>query len=166
MHSRIFQISKYPIKQKEYFDTSRYDYGEHEGFVGEIADYVDNGNDRLSDIQWFKECYGTSLEFISKDKFKVIDKRNYFKGRVEAFFENIKELQNVKEDDFIQGSKIPMLMCLTESIYRDRFGFYIDRDDTLKSGEYDEFFGPMDDFMRDAEEGEEYYIGNTIDYHY
>lgn len=166
MHSRIFQVSRYPINKEEYFGEDRYYDGEHNYFVREIADYVDNGNDRLSDIQWFKECYGTSLEFISEDKFKVIDKRNYFKGRVEAFLKNVKELQDIKEDDFIQGNKIPMLMHLTESIYRDRFDFYIDRDDTMKSGEYDEFFGPMDDFIRNAEEGEEYYIGNTIDYHF
>ena len=167
MHSRIFQLSKYPIKAEEYFDESRYYDGEHSWFVGGIADYTSDDNaDREDDIEWFKNGYKHCFEF-SDDSFKIISKKKYFEGRYPVFQQAVETLQKITEDEFCgKNYQNEYFLYNVENSYTDKFAFYVDIDDTEKSEGYDEFFGPLDDFVRNAEEGETYYFGNTIDYHY
>lgn len=158
MHSRIFQISKEPIKKDDYIEESN--YYDH-WFTNSIADYVDGDTDREDDIQWLKDCYADSgLSFGIDDGgeyFIIEDKVKYFAKRFDVFQKTLKELQDITLDDFASG-KCGMYMYTLKSTYDDEFGFYIDSEDTSLE--------TFDSFIRHSGNGAKFYIGATIDYHF
>ena len=160
MHSRIYQISKAPIDRDDYIKEST--YYDH-WFLNSVADYVNEDTNRNDDIKWLQSCYGNKgLSFGQDDNgkyFIVEDKAKYFETNFEEFKKALVELSNITIDDFI-SDKGGMDLYRLKSSYDDEFGFYID-----DGGEY---YGltTFDSFMRDANTGEKYYIGATIDYHF
>ena len=158
MHSRIYQISKTPVDMDDYIDEEK--YYDH-WFTNSVADYVDGDTDRDDDIEWLKDCYEKKgLSFGQDDNgeyFIVEDKTKFFEANFEKFQKELKELSEKTFDDFMSGG---MSLYRLNSSYDDESGFYIDDD-----GEY---YGitTFDRLMRGATEGEKYYIGATIDYHF
>jgi hypothetical protein len=158
MHSRIFQISKTPINIEDYIDESH--YYDH-WFTNEIADYVNGDTVRENDIDWLKACvenrgisfspYGDGMHIIVEDKVK------YFESKFNRFHDSLKELSTVSIEEFISG-QCGLSMYNLKEAYDDRFGFYVDSDETD--------LVTFDDFVRQAEVGAKYYIGTTIDYHF
>ena len=157
MHSRIFQISKNEITE----DNLIQDYRYHDYFVGKIADYVVDSDSKEQDLKWLISC-NKGLELIKEGncyKLKIVSKAEYFAEKFEKFQGYLAELSNYSLEDFINSSKWLDMFRLKDS-YDNEYGFYID--------DNDEYFGVVtfDHFMRSAEDGDVYYIGNTFDYHY
>jgi hypothetical protein len=158
MHSRIYQISKQPIDKSDYIEESN--YYDH-WFTNQIADYVNGDTVRENDIDWLMACikdkgisfslFGDEIHFIVEDKIK------YFESKFEAFKNAIKELSVISIEQFISG-ECGLSMYHLKEAYDDRFGFYVDGDETD--------LVTFDDFVRQAEVGVKYYIGATIDYHF
>lgn len=157
MHSRIFQISAKPIEKADYInETDYYDTG----FIGEIADYVSDDTDRESDIEWLKQRLEGVADF-NGDSFTIKDQRKYFEKKFSNFLEAIKDISLLTFEDFCtDANDFSYKMYELESAYRDKFGFYID-----DNGEY-AGTEPFDDFMRRAKNGDVFYIGATLDYHF
>ena len=157
MHSRIFQVSKNKITKDNLIKEYRYnDY-----FVGKVADYVVDSENKKADLEWLTSC-NKGLELMVEDncyKLKVVSKAEYFEKKFEDFQENIEKLSNYSLEDFMDNSKWLDMYHLKDN-YDNEYGFYID--------DNDEYFGiaTFDHFMRNAEDGDVYYIGNTFDYHF
>ena len=152
MHSRIFQISKEPIKEEDYIDMDDMP----DSFYEKIADYVWSSS-RESDIDWLKEKLTEVAEF-SGDHFTIINKKKYFEDKYVRFINKAKELENISLEDFIEG-KAGYIIYFLEAEEDDKWGFYVYQ----SPGNY---YETLDLFMRCAQEGKIYYIGNTLDYHF
>lgn len=151
MHSRIIQLSKEPIDKDDYITEDTF----IDDFVGVIADYVSEETDREEDIKWLlyaiKE-YG--IVYNDKEESIIFPKgfkENYFRER----FKELKEVvQNISLEQFASNSTVAYNLA---SLIEDKHGFYI----------YTSFWQSFDSFVRgELEEGEKYYIGGTIDYHF
>ena len=154
MHSRIFQASLKPIDKIEYIEESN--YWDH-WFVGSVADYVTESDDRDEDIQWLKDCHSHhGLEFGKDDNgefFIVKDKCAYFERSFDVFKETLDKIKDCTLEDFAQGFHE---MWQLKNAYEDKFDFYIDADGELLS---------LDSFIRLCATEEKYYIGGTLDFH-
>lgn len=166
MHSRIFQISKNPIKKEDYFSADRYYAGEHEHFVDTIADYVDDDTNRNSDIQWLKECLGSIVDFNTDENgntlFTINNKLDYFQNKFTEFKKLLQQLENITLEDFAGygNMKIKLQMYRIQESYSDKYDFYMD-DNHENLG-----LVPLDEFLRSVNEGDTFYIGASVDYHF
>ena len=157
MHSRIFQVSKKPIKKEDYINSDC--YIEH-WFTKSIADYVsDDVNNRNDDIEWLTTFTCTKGITIGEDengKFLIVtDRKAYFQKAFEEFKDAMDKVSKYTLDDFIQGSSYEV--WLVGNSYEDKFGFYIDEDGDLTT---------LDSFVRLCRINQKYYIGGTVDYHF
>lgn len=155
MHSRIFQISKNPVKKEEYINVDK--ILDSESFVGTIADYVTE-SDREEDIEWLVSCikdYG--IEYDNQQDmiiFKKGFKENYFRER----FEKLKEkINSMTLEEFAKGD---FSLYEIRMLIEEKFGFYV-----YCKGVYCDDIMPFDLFVRMMEEERKYYIGGTLDYH-
>ena len=167
MHSRIFQISKNPIK--DMITEDRY----YDNFVGNIADYVDTPQKRYrkGDIESFLKASLHDVAIFTDDneKFTITNKTAYFEPLYNAWKMNLGLLQDITLNQFSDEDHKPtnedpfstlgMLHFRTESSYNDEYGVYVD--------DNDEYAGlqTLTSFMRHTKNGETYYIGSVIDYH-
>lgn len=153
MHSRTFQVSERPIEKEDYITEDNYAY-EH-WFIESIADYVSADCNRDDDIKWLKDC--TPGFTLGKDEngeyFIINSKEEYFKPAFEGFKKALEKLHDISIEQFMEYVDIYGL----NSYYEDKYGFYIDIDDELQT---------LDEFVRGCDNGEKYYIGGTVDYHY
>ena len=156
-HCKIFQISRKKIKKKDYVKESK--YGDE--FIGRIADFVAiRPQEREEDI----ELLSRELDGIARfkgDSFIIEDKERYFREKYEYFMKTIETMREITFQDFISdepgivGSELWRL----EKSYEDKYGYYIDDN-------YGEFgLIPLDEFMREAETGNRFFIGAVVDYH-
>ena len=155
MHSRIFQVSTKPIQEVDYIEES--DYWDH-WFTREWADYVSDDCDRNDDIGWLESCYGKKgIEFGTDDNGEYIiikSKQEYFADKFKQYAEVLDKLKQYTLDDFVNGFHE---MWSLKNLYEDKYGFYADADGELMT---------FDNFIRECETEEKYYIGGTLDYHW
>lgn len=155
MHSRIFQISKEP--KAESILESRYE----EYFVPSIADYVVKVTDVKDDYKWLAQfCKGIKIE--TKDNvttLTIVSKKEYFEKFFNDFKELIKKFNEYSIDEFMD-EKSYFDMHELKRAYDNKYGFYID--------DNDEYFGltTFDNFMRNVNDGDVYYLSNVFDYHF
>lgn len=152
MHSRIFQISKQPIKEEDYIDESN--YYDH-WFTNSIADYVSDNCNRNEDIKWLKDA-SKGIIFGNDENggyFIIESKEEYFEDAFKKFKELLGKVADCTIQDFVNGIHE---MWLLKTFYEEKFGFYVDLDGELLS---------FDSFIRYCAIEEKYYIGGTIDYH-
>lgn len=152
MHSRIFQISKNPIKKEDYIKESN--YWDH-WFLNEVADYVSDDCDAYDDVKWLQDCVkgiifggdenGTYLVVVSREE--------YFRRSFEKFKITLDKVKDCTIEEFSTGIHE---MWQLKDLYEEKFGFYVDVDGELMS---------FDSFVRLCATKEKYYIGGTIDYH-
>lgn len=151
-------LNCYEPSEDDYIEESR--YYDH-WFTNSIADYVDENTDREGDIEWLKECFDNEgLSFGTDDGgeyFIVEDKSKFFANSFKEFKKALKELSKITLDDFITD-KVDIQMYVLESTYYNKFGFYVDNDDTGVE--------TFDECVRRSSNGTKYYIGATIDYHF
>lgn len=163
MHSNIYQISKDPIKKDDFIDESRY----YDGFVGSIADYVHplTDKERIPAFEMLKSCLGGSAKFEG-EKFTIVDKEAYFRSKYEAWKNCLQRLGDCSFEQFISPpyegrglDSMGMLHYQCEELYNDKYSIYMD-----DNGEY---YGnrTLDEFMREAQNNETYYLGAVTDYH-
>lgn len=161
MHSRIIQLSKKPIDKEEYIKESDFfGYDGESGFVGTIADYVNEHTNTAEDIKWFVSCYEeygvTHDEKNGTLTFKKGFLEKYFKER----FEQFKELSsNLTMEEFTNS--FGMERYRIEKALEDTFGFYIyieDYNSTMDT------FARM--YLKSSNGDQTFYTGNTIDYHF
>ena len=153
-HSRIFQVSEQPIREYDYICESDFYDG---WFLGSVADYVNEDCNRKEDIEWLKDSvngFTFGVDENGNDYFIIKSKENYFANKFDGFKKQIEKLKDCSFEDFVYG--LPDMFRLKE-LYNDKFGFYINGDYGLDT---------LDGFVRNASNGDKYYIGNTIDYHF
>lgn len=158
MHSRIFQVSRDPIPVADRISESSIP----DWFFSSVADYVNADTDRSADIQWLLSAYKPFM-MVGREPDSIVftadAKRIYFRPRYQKFLEKAMELSNSSLEAFIgltpQGIGIPMYEL--NSSYNDKFGFYIYYDDTLWT---------MDEWMRETDLREPFFVGGTVDYHF
>lgn len=154
MHSRIFQIEKEAISEDEYIDSDSIP----EWFTNVIADYTSDDNDRQNDIDWLMTAALNEVATAEKDKLIFSsDVRRYFKEKHEAFVKAAEKLSQTPFDDFVSKYAVDSVLFNLKEAYSDRYGFYVYIDDDLVT---------LDDFMRDVKDGEVYYFGGVVDYHF
>lgn len=157
MHSRIFQISRNPIKKDCYL--SEFDYEDH-WFTYQIADYVSDTSDPERDYEWLNEVKGITVD--AKKKTLTIDsKAEYFNGKYHEFTMLAKTLSEISLNEFITNEKNLDEYRMRQA-YEDKVGFYVD--------DNSEYFGmaTLDSFMRSQKvcEGDVFHLGAVIDYHF
>lgn len=159
MHSRIYQISEKPIHKCDYIDESY--YYDH-WFTSSIADYVSNKTDRADDIEWLKEsCEQFGIIFDADEGgeyFIIEDKLKYFSRNIKEFKAMIEVLSAATLEHFA-SMELGMAMHRLKSAYDDEFGFYVQTDN------FDDLLS-LDEFVRHSKNGDKFYIGATIDYHF
>lgn len=152
MHSMIIQFSLSPIYEDDYMTED--DFIDN-GFVGWIADYVNSDIDRDDYIQWFLdfvEPYG--IEYNSEDQSVIFlpgFKRKYFEERLQKLKDYVQNLsiESFASDIFVSSD--------IQKLVEDEFGFYVYEDGDLM---------PFDYFVRTLSEGQKYFIGGVLDYHF
>jgi len=162
MHSKIIQISEKPISKRSFVSESQY----YDDFVGRIADYVDELREDYR-CDCVKSCLGGDAFVVAEDgkSFEVVDKDSYFRPRYDQFMKTLNDLKDATLEDFAGSSLRPHYefsykVSLMASSYEDDYDIYVD-DNGEKYG-----LIPLDQFMRYAQNGEKYYVGNVIDYHF
>ena len=159
MHSRIYQVTRQPIEKEDFITEA--DFFEH-WFLGGVADYVDEDTDRKSDLEWLQDRNGIEVN-VDCETLTVISKEDYFRDKFFTFKECLEKLGKMTEEAFRTDEnkdyEIYKLNYKLKEAYDDKFGFYI----------WAEGWGlvTLDYFVRNiAEEGETFYIGATLDYHF
>ena len=160
MHSRIFQITTKPVSEEDYITTGDFD---ELWFTNSVADYVSDDNDRAEDIEQLRSSLeDRKVAIFDNDSFVIQPggKEIYFLAAYEAFIKARDQtlemgLKEFAADDDMFG--FSMSLWAMNNAYCSKFEFYVSSDE----------FGtiPIDDFIRRAEAGVQYYIGATIDYH-
>lgn len=158
MHSKIFQVSSSPITPENYFSEERY----YDGFVGSIADYTANipKNARKQCIKYLSERLSNAVVYDSaSDKFTVIDLDSYFKWRYEGFTHYRELLQDINYESFVHNAwDADSIVRYISDTISDKYGYYVDSDcDGLNT---------IDCFLRTLKNGDCFYIGAVIDYHF
>ena len=147
-HSRIFELSKDKIDKDDYLTASYFDEG---SFVGEIAEYTSDSEDRDADIDWLKKVTDGVFEITKDGKVRFLNggKVKYFANRYNSFMAKVRDMTI---EQFSSGSYDAYVL---REIIDDKFSFYVYADNGLDT---------LDSFIRDAAEGTEYYIGGIVDY--
>jgi len=158
MHSRIFELSRTPVRPEDRFNTNDIP----EGFYHNIADYAVDETNRSEDIEWFVSCYRPIItidEMGESIAFNHMAKQDYFRSKHQKFIEKATELSAVSLDAFVGDTPYPIDFAVYElnDAYKDKFGFYI---------YYENELVPMDEFMRTFSLEGSFYFGGTVDYHF
>nr|DAW90215.1 MAG TPA: hypothetical protein [Bacteriophage sp.] len=163
MHSKIFQIESFPVEENYRITEDNY-IGDH-WFVYSIADYVAEDESREHSLEWLKDtlsCAEPFIEFFSDIDgcgFILLDGFHaaYFKREYEGFINALTSLTvTVSPEAFAMGNLEPKMFALNTA-YDDRYGFYVDCDDTG--------LVTLNQFLRQAKPEIRYYFGGTVDYH-
>lgn len=163
MHSRIFQIETSPVDESEFITENDY-IGDH-WFVYSVADYVVPDENRSVSIEWFKETLSAGSAYV--EYFADEDGEGFIlhEGFVTAYFENefkgftaaLQSLAAQATSDAFANGKLSVAMINLETAYDDKFGFYIDCDETG--------LVTLNRFLRCSQPEVRYYFGGTVDYH-
>lgn len=155
MHSRIFQISK--ECKTDSISESRYE----EYFVPSNADYVVKVENVEDDYKWLAQ-FAKGIKVETKDNvttLTIVSKKEYFENCFNEFQELIKKFSDYSLDEFMSEKSFYDMYNLKRE-YDDKYGFYID--------DNDEYFGiaTFDNFMRNVNDGDVYYLSSVFDYHF
>ena len=153
MHSKILQLTRQKIPMNKWIEYDKY----FDGFVGEIADYTNAciGKDRRKVIENLKipGC------LIDTDNETVIVKSRaeYFEEKWKTFVEMAEDFSKWTLEDFMKNSFGPLNMYCE---YNEKFSLYCD--DTEDHG----CLLTFDEWMRSVQDGQTFYIGGIVDYHF
>ena len=155
MHSRVFQVSKSPIKEENLITESRYYEWHHAEYVCQVED----DKNIIADLEWLQ----TATKGIEVDTgartITITSKKEYFEEKLEKFRALAEELSTITQDEFM-SSKSSYKFSDLEDLYNNKYSFYIDN----TTGCCEPI--TLDDWIRDSEENKTYYVGSIFDYHY
>ena len=155
MHDNIIQVSRKPIAPQDYIATWMYE----DGFIGRVAEYVATC-DRKKSLNWIfcaGEEFGVSYD-AQAGTLTIADKRAYFREKYDRFMHIAEKVGQISFGNFCTSDALTeTYMSLLRDSFDNERGLYVDSDE----------FGliTFDNFMRCAEPGVPYYIGNVLDYH-
>ena len=163
MHSRMFQIEDHPVLEDERMNSA--DFEEH-WFTREIADYVTDVPYRDDDVYYFIDGVLLPLgEYV--DLFRengqpvfILHKgfrERYFAKTYERFCVALDKLSSEITLDSFASNQIHSDLYTLRTLYDDRHGIWL---------YYDHEIFTLDQWMRSAVEGEKYYFGGVLDYHF
>ena len=148
MNNRIYQLTKAPVPNNEWFNE---DDIRETSFIGSVADCVYNqpSEERESNIGWFMR-YREEVFARDGNKITVLPgaKHAYFKRRYEQFK---KYAVQMTLDDFCDSYETWVL----QEIIQNKYHIYIYRNGKWQS---------LDHFIRVVEEGSVFYIGGIVGY--
>ena len=161
MHSRIFQISEEPLKEKESSSIRNCDLY-HDYFPENIADSFEEipfkSAEYFEELKWLKRTVKGIEVDVEKQTIIITNKAEYFKEKHSQFKELLNKLKDVTLEEFSSGrSKLYFDMYELNECYREKHGFYIDFMGDLTS---------LDEWVRSVEENKVFFIGTIIDYHF
>lgn len=166
MHSRIIQIDCWPLPKEDWYISPLHETDHW--FNHEIADYVDEDDDRnmtigilreifesMGDtVKFCKDSEGDGECFIFSDGFQEA----YFADRFRRYNEVLNTLSNESTLQAFCGYDIvwKVFELLHNIVDKDR-SFYIESESNIVT---------LDNFIRDAKTETPYYICATADYHW
>lgn len=158
-HSNIFQISSKPIGRGHW--TVADDYVDT-GFVGEIADYVDDltEEERLGCLEWCEKYdIAPGIEVDAKaETIKIVSKEEYFREKWKKTAAAAMKLAEMPLKEFATSEAQEAL---------DDIGYYGNSRHDLYADAPDIWgFCPFDEFVRNVNDGDVFYIGGIVDYHW
>jgi hypothetical protein len=155
MHSRLFQLSEEVIAKDNYIEEQDL----YDSFVGPIADYVEESENRIDDLGWLASeltPHGATIDieqgtvYLPKG-FKI----SYFKKRYEEF-KKLAGRISLEAFAGVDGAPDAHWKHPLEMLIENKFGFYV----------YTDYLQTLSDFVRYAKEDTTYYVGAIFDYHY
>lgn len=158
MHSRIFELSRSPIKASNRMTDSDIP----DWFFTSVCDYAVPSGQREQDIDWLTGYFhglcsrdGIKLSFAPDIKEKCFrDSYEAFKSAASMLAETDYEtFAGLKENTVFQLARLGI-----SDSYEDRFGFYIYTPES-------ETLQPLDTWLRSTDTSKPFYVGGTIDYH-
>lgn len=155
-HSRIFQISKKKVDKENYIEAEQY----YDNFCGEIADFImESDTARDQDLEFLANALGDAA-IVKGDKLIVVDKEHYLKGFYEEFKKAARTIADATLEDFCT-TKLSFDEYHLRAMYNDRFDIYMD-----DNGEEGYHYQTLMNFLRRVKNGDVFYIGGIMDYHY
>lgn len=156
-HDRIFEIDTSPVKDSGGWLVAS-DLYEAPGFIGAVADYVyDEGVDRDTEIlDFIMTALNNSLIAFNEVEKAIVFlpgfRRDYFAKRFREFK---KQAEAMSFEDFIEENHSLRRHNLVQTI-NNKFDTYI----------YMGYCKSLDQFVRQMIEGEKYYFGGVVGFHY
>ena len=157
MHKRIYQITTSPVEAGEYISVSNFD---SLGFLESVADYISDDIDRTYELGNLRESLEKSgaAAFDDDGSFLILPsgKEAWFRERYKEFNEVARQAVTVSLEEFVRGGHCASLIEMFKIYYCDEYGAYVSSDEFSTM--------PLDEFIRDCEPGERYYIGGILEY--
>lgn len=161
MHSKIIQISRNKIPEDERTIDDDYYYDGFSGwFVPSVADYVTS----MDEEEQKRAMENLNAEFVSIDpkarKMTILSKEKYFEQPYKMFLDAAARCSKASFEEFMRDYNdlraAWFKVCWT---YEDKHSIYVD----LKDGD-----GLMtwDAFLRMVNNGDVFYIGSVLGYHF
>jgi len=163
MHSRIIQLETEPVPENE--RLSDWDIESDHWFLYTVADYVAEDEDRAHSLEWFKEILSPGaphIEYFTDEKgeglvFRVGFLQAYFSATYTEFADALRKLSKSASPETFANDSLSLPMYNLDTAYDDKYGFYIQNDDTGLC--------TLNRFLRRTRMDTPYYIGGTVDYH-
>jgi len=154
MHSKIIQLSMQPLAKDEWVEESNF----YEGFVGHIADYVneDLTDDQRNDvIEWFKMSIQNKCpDHVTLHKDSITFEEGFFEQYRKKFVATLKDfVEEIDENDFDDFQRHKLLTMID-----DQFGWYV----YLEGWGYE----TLDSFLSRNFDKRTFFFGAVIDYHF
>ena len=153
MHSKIIQLDDKSIKKDKHINMNTI-IDEQEWFLNSIADYINDVMEDQRKMILDNHLNKDGFKF-SRNKLTIVSAEDYFRGRYQKLIDSASDLSKATLEDVASG-KIWMLVWHINDCYDDKYGDYI---------YYGGWLNTMDDFVR-HHEGESFYVGGVVDYHY
>jgi len=154
MHGTIIQLEEKPLRFEEDFVCEEDFYDD---FVGVIADYVSDDVDRDVEIQYFiKDLEKYGVKYNAKEQSII-----FLEGFKEKYFEErfIKLKEAVQKLTFENFIKDTLEVWKIKNLIDKKYEIYIYSSESS--------WMTLDEFVRyNLKEGQKYYIGTVLDYHF
>ena len=158
MHNYIYELLQAPVPEEEW--TKAWEYHEHPDAFP-ISDIVEDAKDRSAVITrfgaWLKE---NRLGELDGETFTIDAQAadRYFESRFAAFQQAVTALQQLNEAQFIHDhDRVQGLIHDLAESFTQKYGDYVLWGDSLEPT-------PLEEFLRKAQPGEQYYIGAVLSY--
>lgn len=156
MHECIIQLDTTPFDHKDDLMTIDDFISDFDWFVPERADYVDEYDDENEMHEAIKSALDRPGLKYAGGKLTIISKEAYFLDRYNVFLKLVRDACKWSLDDFINGKKWIELRDLND-LYEDELGTCVVDGSGLKT---------LDDLIRYSKNGDEFYVGSALDYHW